>query len=389
LVDGTGAAARFDSAKGMAIDPSGNLYVIDSGTIRKITPAGVVTTLAGQYATSGSADGTGSAARFNSPFNLAADSSGNVFVADTENSTVRKVTSGGVVTTVGGFPRVMGGTDGVGGAAIFAKPFGVATSPSGDLFLADSLNHRIAKGLRTVRPIVTLDAYANLTVGSVTLQGSVIPNGLASTASFEYGLTPSYGSTAGVALSPDNGLTAVSVSSALAGLAPNTTYYYRLTAANAEGVAHTSGGTFTTPAATILQQWKWLTYGNADLPDDATPDGDGVKAVLKYALVLPVGVPAADSLPVGRVKTYSTSDRLYLTFLRDPARTALIIKVQVAPTLSGPWTVVATSNNGATFFGIGYVGETDAVGGYKRVEVRDIVSAAGSSQRYMRIQTTH
>ena len=88
----------------MAVDGTGNVYVADSynRTIRKVTPGGVVTTLAGMAGSWGSADGTGSAARFNYPSGVAVDSAGNVYVADTGNHTIRKVTPAGVVTTLAG-----------------------------------------------------------------------------------------------------------------------------------------------------------------------------------------------------------------------------------------------------------------------------------------------
>src|SRR5207302_11263104 len=97
--DGTGSAARFNNPYGVGVDSVGNVYVADSGndTIRKVTPAGVVTTLAGSAGNPGSANGVGSNARFNSPFGVAVDTAGNVYVADTAN-TIRKVTSAGVVT---------------------------------------------------------------------------------------------------------------------------------------------------------------------------------------------------------------------------------------------------------------------------------------------------
>jgi len=103
--DGPGAAARFNFPSSMATDASGNIYVADSNnnTIRKITPAGTVSTLAGAAGASGSADGLGAAARFYNPSGVATDSSGNIYVADTYNNAIRKITPAGVVTTIAGF----------------------------------------------------------------------------------------------------------------------------------------------------------------------------------------------------------------------------------------------------------------------------------------------
>ncbi len=136
--DGTGTAARFLLPAGLAIDSAGTLYVADQGsnTIRRVTSSGVVTTLAGSASSSsGSADGTGSAARFNLPGGIAVDSAGTVYVADTNNSTIRKVTSGGVVTTLAGSAGAGGGTDGTGGAARFSLPAGIAVDGTGTLYV--------------------------------------------------------------------------------------------------------------------------------------------------------------------------------------------------------------------------------------------------------------
>jgi hypothetical protein len=94
----------------VAVDSAGNVYVADqnNSTIRKVTAAGVVTTLAGTAGVSGSADGTGTAARFDFPFGVAVDSAGNVYVADHDNSTLRKVTPTGTTTTVAGTVGVVG-----------------------------------------------------------------------------------------------------------------------------------------------------------------------------------------------------------------------------------------------------------------------------------------
>ena len=146
--DGTGSAARFNQPPGVAVDSAGNVYVADvyNSTIRKVTPAGVVTTLAGLVGSPGSADGTGSTARFKDPNGVAADSAGNVYVADEANETIRKVTPAGVVTTLGGLVGSSGSADGTGSAARFNLPYGVAVDSAGNLYVADYNNYTIRKG---------------------------------------------------------------------------------------------------------------------------------------------------------------------------------------------------------------------------------------------------
>ncbi len=143
-VNGTGGAARFADPQNLAIDSSGNLYVADGNgnTIRKVTPAGVVTTLAGS-GSSGSADGTGTAAQFNDPTGVTVDPQGNVYVADYGNSTVRMLTPAGVVTTLAGSPRRTGSADGTGAQARFLTPSGIGIDSSGNLYVADSGNDTI------------------------------------------------------------------------------------------------------------------------------------------------------------------------------------------------------------------------------------------------------
>lgn len=145
--DGTGSAASFGLPQGVAVDNAGFIYVGDSAnnTIRRITPAGVVTTFAGLAGSAGSADGTGSVARFSYPIGLATDTAGNIYVADNGNSTIRKITPGGVVSTLAGLAGSPGTSDGVGSGARFAFPSDVAVDSADNIYVADTGNITIRK----------------------------------------------------------------------------------------------------------------------------------------------------------------------------------------------------------------------------------------------------
>jgi len=179
----TGSAARFSYPSGVAVDNTGNVFVADTWnhTIRKVTPEGIVTTLAGRAGTTGSADGTGGAARFKEPAGVAVDSAGNVFVADTGNQTIRKVTAEGVVTTIGSVAGVVGGADGLGSFANFSGPSGLALDSAGNLYVADSGNNRITKGTpdMTIPTITTPPIASSITYGQ-TLGDSTLTGGAAS-----------------------------------------------------------------------------------------------------------------------------------------------------------------------------------------------------------------
>lgn len=145
FVDATGAAAQFNNPQGIAADASGNIYVADQGNncIRKITPAGVVTTFAGN-GTAGFADGTGTSAQFYSPQGVATDASGNVYVADYGNNSIRKITPAGVVTTLAG-NGVAGFNNAYSSYARFRTPRALVVGPAGRIFVADKGNNAIRK----------------------------------------------------------------------------------------------------------------------------------------------------------------------------------------------------------------------------------------------------
>lgn len=143
--NGRDTSAKFNLPESVAVDAAGNVYVADNGNnlIRKVTPTGIVSTLAGN-GTVGSANGTGTSASFNSPFGIAVDASGNVYVADSGNNLIRKITPSGVVTTFAG-SGVRGANNATGTSASFNIPSGIAIDASGSLYVADENNNLIRK----------------------------------------------------------------------------------------------------------------------------------------------------------------------------------------------------------------------------------------------------
>lgn len=183
-VDGNGVAAKFTFPNGFALDSSGNLYVADSGnnTIRKIDTSGNVTTLAGS-STPGSANGRGTAASFDFPAGIVVDPGGNLFVADDGNNLIRKIDPSGNVTTFAG-SGAQGSANGLGTAASFNAPHGLVLDASGNLYVADAGNNLVRK----------IDPSGNVTTlagsgaqGSANGQGTAAtfnkPNGVAVDAS--------------------------------------------------------------------------------------------------------------------------------------------------------------------------------------------------------------
>lgn len=158
--DGTGSGASFSNPVALARDSAGNLYVADdqAHVIRRVTPEGVVTTFAGTAGSSGTSDGTGADARFSQPQGVAVDGVGNVFVADTGNSTIRRITPAGAVTTFAGVPGVSGAFDAVGSGALLNQPVAIALGGDGNLYVSDLGNSTI----RRISPDRTVFTIAGL-----------------------------------------------------------------------------------------------------------------------------------------------------------------------------------------------------------------------------------
>jgi sugar lactone lactonase YvrE len=207
--NGPAADARFAFPSGIAVDKLGNVYVADTENhlVRKLSPTGEVTTLAGQSGTEGATDGGIAQAKFSYPVGLAVDSAGNVFVADSGNSTIRKVTPDGTVSTIAGSPGSTGAIDGLGEQARLYFPSGIVIDNSGNLYVSDKGNFLIRKispagevstvagteGLSVAKDGlgadaafldprgIALDAQGNLYVADTFFVRKIAPSGLVST----------------------------------------------------------------------------------------------------------------------------------------------------------------------------------------------------------------
>jgi len=175
--NGAASVAKFNQPLGVVTDPSGNVYVADVGNevIRKITPAGIVSTVAGA-GTPGSADGVATAAKFYHPVGMCSDAAGNIYVADENNNMIRKMTPAGVVTTIGG-QTYAGYVDGASAVAKFNLPCGVAVDAAGNVYVADYNNNAIRK----IAPDGSVSTFAGSTAGAAGAS-----NGTGTSATFNH-----------------------------------------------------------------------------------------------------------------------------------------------------------------------------------------------------------
>jgi sugar lactone lactonase YvrE len=400
--DGTGANARFKYPAGLAADAAGNVYVADNDndTIRKITPAGVVTTFAGSPGVPGSADGTGTNARFYYPTGVAVDGNGNVYVTDYQNSTIRKITPARVVTTIGGAAGLGLIGDGTGSGARFHLPRGITVAPDGSLYVADTDNYRIVRGQldTTHPPVLTAPAsgavLSHTVIVSFSLPERALPGSLV--LAFESGsgtrtLTlAAVLETAGshsITFEADNPMASAAIAAISGGTSiPWDTYSLTIRYRDAAG-SPAAEASVDDLLLSPLAAWKLVHLGDALAADDGDADNDGLSNLGEYGLLLPPEQPNASTLSPSLFDD-AGGRRLRLFVPRDSARSDISIFVESAGELAGPWAILASSIMGSPFEGPGYAGGDNATPGIKSVEVRDGVTEKASDRRFMRVRVT-
>jgi sugar lactone lactonase YvrE/formylglycine-generating enzyme required for sulfatase activity len=335
--NGALTTARFSNPRGMTIDSSGNMYVLDNAGLRKITPSGIVSTvpsgqfyrsynvgiysngtpavsnagaysivrvnsngtnsiIAGNYTNPGSVDGTGESARFgksslsDSSIFFSIDPFDNIYAADTLNNTIRRITPEGVVTTIAGSTITTGNADGIGLSSRFNGPRGMLFAKSGEIYVVDTFNKRIRKMTAGALPIIN---FSGLTASptQATLRGTVNPNGFITTARFEYGTTTNLGSSVNVTIPNPGAQSVQNVSANITNLVPSQTYYYRLVATNVDGTSTTSTGTFPStnpPSFASAPTTPTISHQSASVSSVITDDG-GVPVLERGILYDEVG----------------------------------------------------------------------------------------------------
>jgi len=182
--DGTGTAAAFlTGPRGLCIDLSGNLYTTDGLRVRKITPAGVVTTLAGT-GVAGNVDGPAATAQFGGLEGIAVDAAGNVYVDDTFNKTIREISAAGVVSTIAGTAGTAGFADGQGVAATFFAPQGMAVDGAGNIFVSDnqSTPTSVVYAIRMINKAGLVSTFLKNTYATQALAPVTVTNGVVANA---------------------------------------------------------------------------------------------------------------------------------------------------------------------------------------------------------------
>lgn len=326
--NGSGTNAQFNHPQGIAVSGT-TVYVADSWnhTVRAITSGGTVTTLAGLSGVYGSYDGAGTAARFNNPSGIAADSSGNLYVTDFNNHTIRQIASGGVVTTIAGWAGIWGSSDGTGTNALFNQPTGISVDASGNLYVVDSGNDTIRK----LTPSGT--TWTSSTVaGSVGTSGSA--DGSGTTARFNYPVGVAVNA-AGYVFVADSGNNTLRTTKTVAGLSwanpASIVYGTALSGTQLNASSATSGAYTYTPAAGTV-----LNAGTNTLSVTLTPTDsiDNVGAVATVNLVV---------TPAGLTVTANNATRSFGS--NNPVFTGNIAGIQNGDNISASYNTIATPSS--------------------------------------------
>ena len=375
-VNGTGIAAQFSNPMGVAVDSGSNVYVADtySCLIRKVTPAGVVTTLAGTAAIPGSLNSAGTSAQFGYPEGVAIDSGSNLFVTDSTYHTVRKmvlVSGTWQVYTIGGISQTSGILDAIGCASSFNMPTNLCVSSSGSIFVADYRNSRIAQGTLMTAPTITSAATTTGTAGvafSYNTTANNVPMSYLAT-----------GLVAGLTLDSNTGI--LSGTPGVSG-----TFSLGISAVNLAGTGSATLTLTLQPGIPPEQSWGATVFTSTQLlnpsisSDLATPAGDGITNLMKYALHLNPFVNGVNGLPVQSITTISGTNYLTLTYTKVIAATDLTYTVQVSTDLQ-------TWNSGPTYTGVLNT-VTDSNGITQSITVQSLIPLSGSRQ-FIRLQVSH
>ncbi len=324
---GPATAARVIWPAGVAVDAKGNLYIADYShqRIRKVTAEGIISTVAGNGAWGYSGDGgLATAAQLNGPFGVAVDAAGNIYIADTYNDRIRKVSPEGVISTVAG--NGTEGFSGDGGLATAAQlfyPFGVAIGAAGSLYIADSGNERIRIVADALPPIVTTAMIRSITKTAASGGGNVTSDGGALvTARGVCWSTSANPTTANACTSDGDGIG--TYASSMTGLVVGTTYHVRAYAINSVGTAYGADAAFTT-------------LGRPDFQVSTGPGGS-------YSIAVTAGSSAAYNLVVTGIDGFSGS----INFICSGLPRATTCSVSPTPlSVSGseavPFTVTITT----------------------------------------------
>lgn len=399
----------------------------DSGTVFRVTPDGVITTLAsftqsgpheprsglvksidgsfyGTTSGGGAGDhgtvfrvgfgipvttiaeftGEGGARPGAEPGRLCVARDGTIYGVAAEggtgNGTIFRISPSGVFSTVIQF------TGNTGTARGKAAETGISIGPGGALFGVAPEGGAGGGGtaFRIVGtgPHVSTDVPTPLANSTLLLSATAQLGGEVTDVVFDYGTTPAFGQvTPLVAIAPTTN-SEETVSAQIPQPLAGQTVYFRARATNANGTS-----TGKTMSFGPSSQWKLANLGDAFADDLGDPDGDGVPTVLEYALCM--SPTSANSTPPAQRGTFAEGPRLTMNLLRDPLRADITIEVRSAPGAAGPWTVVASSVNGAAFSGPGYVSGEVAGTAPRTVVIKDSAATNADKTRFMQIRVVH